>query len=112
MLLTEPVRVVFEKGSVTQVEGGAGAEFLRSAFAQHGDAARVVAELGIGTNPMARLQGNIITDEKVLGTIHVAVGRNDFFGGKNVATTHIDGVVGQPTLEIDGMIVMENGKHL
>lgn len=111
MLLTEPVRVVFEKGRVTQVEGGAGADFLQSAFAQHGDSARVIAELGIGTNSMARLQGNIITDEKVLGTIHVAVGRNDFLGGKNVATTHIDGVVGQPTLEIDGKVVIENGKH-
>ena len=112
MLLSEPVRVVFEKGRATQVDGGAGAEFLRSAFVQHGDAARVIAELGIGTNTMARLQGNIITDEKVLGTIHVAVGRNDFLGGKNVATTHIDGVVGQPTLEIDGKVVIKNGKHL
>ena len=112
MLLTEPARVIFEKGSVTQVEGGAGAEFLRSAFTQHGDSARVIAELGIGTNPMARLQGNIITDEKVLGTIHVAVGRSDFFGGKNVATTHIDGVVGQPTLEIDGKVLIEKGEHV
>lgn len=112
MLLSEPARVVFEKGRVTQVDGGAGAEFLRNAFAQHGDAARVIAELGIGTNPKARLQGNIITDEKVLGTVHVAVGRNDFLGGKNVATTHIDGVVGKPTLEIDGKIVIENGEYL
>ena len=111
-LLTEPVRVVFEKGRVTQVDGGAGAEFFRNAFDQHGESARVVAELGIGTNPMARLQGNIITDEKVLGTVHVAVGRNDFLGGKNVATIHIDGVIGQPTLEIDGKTVIENGRHL
>lgn len=112
MLLSEPTRMTFEKGRVMHVEGGAGAEFLRSAFAQHGDSARVVAELGIGTNPLARLQGNIITDEKVLGTIHVAVGRSDFFGGKNVATTHIDGVVGHPTLEIDGKVLIENGEHL
>ncbi|MDL1912489.1 hypothetical protein FBQ81_17640 [Chloroflexi bacterium CFX6] len=111
-LLTEPVRVVFEKGRVIEVEGSAGAEFLRNAFDQHGESARVVAELGIGTNPKARLQGNIITDEKVLGTVHVAVGRNDFLCGKNVATIHIDGVVGQPTLEIDGKTVIENGKHL
>ena len=112
MLLSEPTRMTFENGRVMHVEGGAGAEFLRSAFAQHGDSARVVAELGIGTNPLARLQGNIITDEKVLGTIHVAVGRSDFFGGKNVATTHIDGVVGHPTLEIDGKVLIENGEHL
>ncbi|MBV6402864.1 MAG: hypothetical protein CNIPEHKO_03180 [Anaerolineales bacterium] len=112
MLLSEPTRMTFEKGRVTHIEGGAGAEFLRSAFAQHGDSARVIAELGIGTNPLARLQGNIITDEKVLGTIHVAVGRSDILGGKNVATTHIDGVVSQPTLEIDGKVVIENGKHV
>lgn len=112
LLLSEPVRLVFEKGRVTHVEGGAGAEYLQKAFAQHGESARVVAELGIGTNPMARLQGNIITDEKVLGTIHVAIGRNDFFGGKNVATIHIDGVVGQPTLEIDGKMLIENGEYL
>ena len=111
MLLSEPTRMTFEKGRVMHVEGGAGAEFLRSAFAQHGDSARVVAELGIGTNPLARLQGNIITDEKVLGTIHVAVGRSDFFGGKNVATTHIDGVVGLPTLEIDSKVIIENGEY-
>lgn len=112
MLLSEPTRMTFEKGRVMHVEGGAGAEFLEKSFAQHGDAARVIAELGIGTNPLARLQGNIITDEKVLGTIHVAIGRNDFLGGKNIAATHIDGVVGLPTLEIDGKIVIENGKYL
>lgn len=112
LLLSEPVRLVFEKGRVAHVEGGAGAEYLQKAFAQHGESARVVAELGIGTNPMARLQGNIITDEKVLGTIHVAVGRNDFLGGKNVATIHIDGVVGHPTLEIDDKVLIENGEYL
>jgi hypothetical protein len=112
LLLSEPVRVDFERGRVTQVEGGAGAEFLRNAFAQHGDAARIIAELGIGTNSLARLQGNILTDEKVLGTIHVAVGRNDFLGGKNVATTHIDGVISQPTVVIDGKVLMNKGEHL
>ena len=85
---------------------------MEKAIAQHGDAARVIAELGIGTNPLARLQGNIITDEKVLGTIHVAIGSNNHLGGNNIATTHIDGVVGEPTLEIDGKVLIENGKHL
>lgn len=112
MLLSEPTRMTFEKGRVTHIEGGAGAEFLEKAIAQHGDAARVIAELGIGTNPLARLQGNIITDEKALGTIHVAIGRNDFLGGKNIAATHIDGVVGEPSLEIDGKVLIENGKHM
>ena len=100
-----------EKGRVVHLEGGEGARYLEDAIARHGDTARVIAELGIGTNPMARLQGNIITDEKALGTIHIAIGRNDFIGGRNMASTHIDGVVSQPNLEIDGNILIDHGKH-
>jgi leucyl aminopeptidase (aminopeptidase T) len=111
LLLSDPVKLFFERGHVTQIEGDEGKRYLENAFTQHGDTARVIAELGIGTNPMARLQGNIMTDEKVLGTIHVAVGRNDFIGGRNIATTHIDGVISQPTLEIDGKVLINNGKH-
>ena len=111
LLLTEPVRMVFEKGRVTQIEGGAGAEYLEKAIAQHGESTHIIAELGIGTNPQARLQGNIITDEKVFGTIHVAIGRNDFLGGKNIAPIHIDGVVSQPTLWVDGKMLLDNGRR-
>ena len=111
LVLSEPVRLVFEKGRLTQIDGGAGAGYLEKAISQHGDSVRVIAELGIGTNPQARLQGNIITDEKVLGTIHVAIGRNDFLGGKNVAPTHIDGVLSQPTVWIDGKMLMDKGQH-
>ena len=111
LVLSEPVKLFFEKGRIMHIEGEEGKRYLENAIAQHGDTARVIAELGIGTNPMARLQGNIITDEKVLGTIHIAVGRNDFIGGKNIATTHIDGVVSQPTLEIDGRVLITHGKH-
>ncbi len=70
-----------------------------------GERSRTIAELGIGTNPQARLQGNLMTDEKVAGTIHVAIGRNDFLGGKNLAPVHIDCVVGEPTLRVDGELV-------
>lgn len=111
LLLSEPVKLVFKKGRVTHIEGGTGAAYLQDAIAQHGAPTRVIAELGIGTNPMARLQGDIITDEKALGTIHIAIGRNDFIGGTNIAATHIDGVVGQPTLEIDGKTLIESGEY-
>lgn len=111
LLLSEPVRMVFEKGRVTQIEGGTGARYLERVIAQHGESTRVIAELGIGTNPQARLQGNIITDEKVFGTIHIAIGRNDFLGGKNIASTHIDGVVSLPTVWIDGKMFFDNGRR-
>jgi len=105
------VRLVFVKGRVTQIAGGAGAEYREKVNVQHGDSTRVIAELGIGTNLQARLQGNIVTDEKALGTIHVAIGRNDFLGGKNIAPIHIDGVISQPTVWIDGKILIDKGQH-
>jgi leucyl aminopeptidase (aminopeptidase T) len=117
MKLTEPVRLVFEHGRVIQIDGGAGANFLRTAIAEaetkpNGSNARTIAELGIGTNPGARLLGNIMTDEKVAGTIHIAIGANDFLGGVTSAPMHIDCVVGAPTVSVDGLSFMENGQNL
>ena len=44
--------------------------------------ARNIAEFGIGTNEKAKIIGNILHDEKVLGTIHIAFGNNSAIGGK------------------------------
>jgi leucyl aminopeptidase (aminopeptidase T) len=115
--LSEPVRLVFEKGRVTHIQGGEGARHLEELIAEgerkpNGEWSRVIGELGIGTNPKARLQGNLMTDEKVAGTIHVAIGRNAFFGGENPAPIHEDGVVGQPTMRVDGELLIDGGKYL
>lgn len=117
LVLSEPVRLVFEKGRVVYIEGGEGAAYLRQLIAQgeskpNGEWSRVVGELGIGTNPNARLQGNLMTDEKVAGTIHVAIGCNDFFGGENQAPIHEDGVVSQPTVYVDGDLLIDGGRYL
>jgi leucyl aminopeptidase (aminopeptidase T) len=114
--LSEPVRLVFEEGRVVSIEGDPGAGYLERALQEgeqkpNGEQARTIAELGIGTNPQARLQGNLMTDEKVAGTIHVAVGRNDFLGGKNLAPVRIDCVVGEPTLHVDGDLIAELGRE-
>ena len=61
-----------------------------------GEHGRSLAELGIGTNPAARLSGNILEDEKVKGTIHIAFGTSATIGGVNVSSVHIDGMVLQP----------------
>jgi leucyl aminopeptidase (aminopeptidase T) len=78
----------------------------------NGEWARVIGEFGIGTNPKARLLGNIMTDEKVLGTVHIALGRNEMWGGNNAAPTHLDGVIRQPTVRIDGELLIDDGRHL
>jgi leucyl aminopeptidase (aminopeptidase T) len=53
-----------------------------------------------------------MTDEKVAGTIHVAIGRNMFMGGENPAPIHEDGVVGQPTMRVDGELLIDAGRYM
>jgi leucyl aminopeptidase (aminopeptidase T) len=118
LAVDQPVHMIFEKGRVVGIEGGAEAEELlrRIEYGEqlpHGENCRVVAELGIGTNPKARLTGKPITDEKVMGTIHVAIGDNASHRyGLNPAPIHIDGIVGQPTLMVDGEMLIEEGSYL
>ncbi len=71
--------------------------------------ARLVGEIGIGVNPAARITGNILEDEKVLGTAHIAFGNNLNFGGTVEAKVHMDGIIRNPTIRIDGVIVEKKG---
>jgi len=73
---------------------------------------RVLCEIGIGLNEKARITGNVLEDEKVLGTVHCAFGNNLKFGGKISAKVHLDGVIKKPTLLIDGKEIIKEGKLL
>ena len=110
-LVDEPIRLTFERGRIVAVEGGRSAGSTRTAIADAGAGADVVAELGIGTNERARITGSVITDEKVLGTAHVAFGDNasSSYGGDNHAAIHVDGVMADATIEADGVVVMRVG---
>ena len=69
-----------------------------------------IAELGIGTNPQAHLIGNILEDEKIYGTVHIAFGDNSTFGGNTRAGIHIDGIILDPFVYIDDKLVAKEGK--
>ena len=71
-----------------------------------------LCELGIGTNEAAILNGIILEDEKVYGTVHIAFGTNTSFGGTNKAECHMDGIILKPTLYLDDKKVIENGVFL
>jgi len=74
-----------------------------------------IAELGIGTNPRAKFTGGMtIIDEKIKGTIHIAIGKNRHFGGKNESTIHWDFFknMRRGKMFVDGKLVMKNGKLL
>ena len=75
--------------------------------------ARNISELGIGTNPQARLIGNILEDVKIYGTVHIAFGDNSTFGGNTRAGVHIDdGIILNPVLYIDDKLIVKEGKIL
>lgn len=76
------------------------------------EANATLCELGIGANYAARLRGILLEDEKAYHTIHVAFGTNDDFGGTNKATCHMDGIIKNPTLYLDDVLVMRDGEYL
>lgn len=109
--LTEPLTITIEDGYAVGFDGAA-ADAFRAVVEPHGRDAFAVAELGIGTNEAATLTGNVLEDEKILGTIHVAFGDNHSFGGTIRVSSHQDGIVLSPTLRIDGTTVVEDGTFL
>ncbi len=68
-----------------------------------------IAELGIGTNPEAELVGNILQDEKVLGTCHVAFGDSTSYGTGIDSEIHWDAILKSPTIMFDDKTIMEKG---
>ena len=70
--------------------------------AQFPERVRLIGELGIGINPGARVVGATIIDEKVLGTAHVAIGSNYWYGGQIKTIIHLDQVFKDPEIYVDG----------
>lgn len=107
--IKNPIKLTVKNGKVVKIEGKKEAEILKKMLSDFDDSVYKLAELGTGTNPKAKLTGNVTEDEKILGTVHIALGDNTSFGGKNVSPLHLDGVICNSTLKLDGEIVLENG---
>ncbi|WNQ12257.1 aminopeptidase [Paenibacillus aurantius] len=105
--LGEPLLLTVEKGRIVRAEGEA-ADWLLGVLGE--GEGRQLGEFGVGTNDKARITGVVLEDEKVYGTIHVAFGSNNTFGGTVSAGVHIDGVVTAPDVFLDERIILENGK--
>ena len=98
--LIEPITLTIEKGEVVTIAGSEPfADYLRSKLAEK-EGNRNIAELGIGTNPRAKRPDNILESEKILGTIHIALGDNSSFGGKVKTPFHQDYVFFKPTVTL------------
>jgi leucyl aminopeptidase (aminopeptidase T) len=110
-LVESPVQLTVEAGHLVGATGNEGAQ-LMELLTPHGPDGTNVAELGIGTNEEAILTGNILEDEKIFGTAHVAFGASAGIGGTVQVPVHLDVVVKEPTVEIDGEAILGGGELL
>ena len=108
-ILEEPVTLDVKDGFAKRITGS---KEIAKQVSKQGKEARNIAEVGIGMNPKAKIIGNVLEDEKVMGTVHVALGDNSTFGGKVKAGIHVDGIIKNPTFIADDKVLMEDGKLL
>lgn len=111
-LVNDPVYIEIVDGYAERITGKEEATKLSKMLDSVGRDGRAVAEFGIGTNYKAKISGNILEDEKVLGTIHIAFGNNISFGGKIDVPIHIDCVVRKASISIDEEVIMDKGRLL
>lgn len=112
----EGIRLVFRGGQVVDASARRGEELLHSTIAADAGA-RVLGELGLGCNPnIRRFTRNVLFDEKIYGTIHLALGSGfPRLGGTNVSSIHWDIVKDMrrgSRISCDGEIVQEDGRWL
>ena len=107
------IRLRFEQGKVVDASADSNEDFLLEML-DLDEGARLVGELGIGCNPgITRHMKNTLFDEKIDGTVHVALGNGlPEIGGTNVSQIHWDIVKDLRNggrIEVDGELVQANG---
>ncbi|MFC1728087.1 aminopeptidase [Nanoarchaeota archaeon] len=106
-LIKEPITLIIENGQVIKIEGGFEANLLQKTVdwakkrAKKPENITRLAEFGIGLNPKAKIVGATIIDEKTIGTAHVALGSNYWFGGNIFTIIHLDQVFRNPKIYVD-----------
>jgi aminopeptidase len=112
----EGVELTFRDGEVVEARAATGDDYLQAAL-KTDDGATRLGEIGIGTNfGIDRPTGTILFDEKIGGTVHLALGRSyPETGGKNVSALHWDLICDLRqggTLTADGELVQANGRFV
>jgi aminopeptidase len=98
--LKSPMTLTIKDGYVVDVTGkDEYIEYLRAKLTERRENGNI-AELGIGTNKAAKRPDNILESEKILGTIHIALGDNSSFGGIVKTPFHQDFVFLKPTVTL------------
>jgi 2,5-dihydroxypyridine 5,6-dioxygenase len=105
-----PVTLRVEDGKIVEISGGRSADIVRASWESLDDPnVYNVAELGIGMNPHCRLIGVMLEDEGVANTCHIGVGTSNTLGGTVKAKCHYDFIMHNPTIVVDGQVLMDDG---
>ncbi|MDQ7824862.1 MAG: aminopeptidase [Candidatus Eremiobacteraeota bacterium] len=105
------LRLAFSKGRVVDFSAEENAGVFASMLREAEGDCDVMAELGIGTNPeVTKVTGDTILDEKILGSVHLAIGNNSSFGGNSTSTMHKDMVIMCPSLFVNEKPLILGGK--
>lgn len=111
VIVKKPINITIEKGSIVEISGGKEAKMLEetlewvSSKVKHPALVRRIGEFGIGFNPKARIIGSTLVDEKVLGTAHIGIGSNYWFGGNIYTIIHLDQVFKEPKIFVDNELL-------
>ncbi len=108
--IAEPIRITVRDGEAVAIEGGEDAERLRR-LVDGVPGGTNIGELGIGLNPAARISDDITESKKRAGTAHFALGDNaGGYGGVVESAIHLDGMLFDVTVMIDGEAVVQDGQ--
>lgn len=112
--LDEPILLEIEKGRIVDIKGHRDAKRLRDHLRDHGDesAYEFPTEASIGLNKKAQIVGSQREDKNIYGAVHFGLGTNSDVGGTVDSNLHMDLVVLQPTLYVDGVKKIERGEFL
>jgi 2,5-dihydroxypyridine 5,6-dioxygenase len=112
--LDEPIFLEIEKGRIVDIKGHRDAKRLRDHLRDFGDEAayEFPTEASVGLNKKAKIVGSQREDKNIFGAVHFGLGTNSDVGGAVESNLHMDFVVLQPTLYVDGAKKIERGEFL
>jgi len=111
VLIKSPVLVDVHEGMITKLNNTPEAKLLNATLmwahnkAKYPEGVWRIGEFGIGLNKKAKIIGSTIIDEKAYGTGHFAIGSNAWFGGDIKSIIHLDQVIKNPIIKLDGRIL-------
>lgn len=113
LIRDEPVRIRMEEGRAVAIEGGVEARMFSDLLRSFNDPLVYnLGELGVGMNPRCSLDGTMLSDESVYGSIQLALGTSAYIGGTVKAAAHYDTILTDATLELDGKVVLRGSELL